>query len=687
MGYYPDANVADLDKLATMAKGPKTRLEPIWQLNLAYTQGHQWLYWNNGRLDKPRLENHRVMITDNRIIGIVRQELAKMTKQKPAWQVIPTTALDEDTQAARTGEKVLDFLWRHLLMRTKLTDALLWSRITGTGVWKVYWDSAKGEHVQILTDQEGQPVIHGETGGPMRPHEMHDEQGQLPAGISEKTLATGDVHVEVISPFELLPDPGAKVFEDCEWLIHETVKSSEYVQQHYGVALDPDTEVGPGPTESRMFPVLEGGTSSYRGVKLREYWCKPNSTHPEGRRAVWAKGKMLDEGSNPYVELPFVMFKGIPMPGRLWPSSIVEQLRGPQTGLNKILSQIVENAQRIGNPAILKSKQANVQYSGVPGEEILFDDTTQNAIPSYLIPPNMPQYVLQQVERYEASMQEISGQHEVSNAQVPAGVKAASAINLLQEADDTRLGPAIYDMEETLGRAGTMLLKLVAQYYTDERTILIAGEDHALDATIFRGAALRGNTHVEVQAGSAFPKSKAARQAAIQDMLSLYFQYQGQHEMNKRQLGKVLRDLEAGGLEKLFGDLSVDESQINRENQQLAQTEPLPINVFDNHEAHIEGHTEFQKGPTYPLLGPQVGELFEKHVAEHRAQHLKEMGPPQPPVTPSESLSYKDAPPSVRRQIEGQAGLKPATDESEKTVEHPNTPEPEGANSGSSPHR
>src|SRR4029077_3872525 len=107
-----------------------------------------------------------------------------------------------------------------------------------------------------------------------------------------------------------------------------------------------------------------------------------------------------------------------------------------------------ENAQRIGNPALLASRQANINYQGTPGERIDFDDTVPNAIPSYLQPPQMPAYVDKQQDRIEQSIQEISGQHEVSNAQVPAGVKAASAINLLLEQDDTRLGPAIYDMEE-----------------------------------------------------------------------------------------------------------------------------------------------------------------------------------------------------------------------------------------------
>jgi hypothetical protein len=70
---------------------------------------------------------------------------------------------------------------------------------------------------------------------------------------------------------------------------------------------------------------------------------------------------------------------------------------------------------------------------------------------------------------------------------------------------------------------------------------------------------------------AASDSAKAAKQAAIQDVLNLYFQYLGNQPMNKRMLGKVLEDLEAGALSKLFGDISTDESQINRENQQIVK--------------------------------------------------------------------------------------------------------------------
>ncbi len=226
----------------------------ICYLGQMFYLGDQWLFWNRGRLDRPRLDPWRVTLTDNRINGIVRTELAKMTKQKPSFQIIPTTGEDEDLQAALTGEKVLEFLWRHLYLRNKLTDALLWSRICSAGFWKITWDAAKGSKVQILADQEGKPVMHSETGAPVKPEQVQDEQGGLPEGFMPKTIATGDVHVETVSPFEMYPDPIAREMEDAEWCIQVAVKSTEYVKAHWGQDIIPDEDVGPGPAEARLFP-------------------------------------------------------------------------------------------------------------------------------------------------------------------------------------------------------------------------------------------------------------------------------------------------------------------------------------------------------------------------------------------------------------------------------------------------
>lgn len=653
-----DSAVKDLDDLYEKGKSARSRFEPTWYLNTAYFAGHQWLLWTRGRLYEPRLEPYRVTYTDNRIIGLVRTEVAKLTKQRPAFVVTPTTGDDEDIGSAELAERVLRHQWRALELERKQRSALTWARVCGAGFWKIYWDKNAGERVDILVGPDGEPLT-GQDGSVMRVSELPPQvlMAAQQAGAKPRSVHQGDVCIEVRSPFEIVIDPLAR--EDglttAEWIIEECVRSKDYVRDRYGVDLPADADAIAGVAESRFAPsidVIDPGASQYKGVKVRELWQRPNGKVPNGKRCVWAGGKLLYEDTNPYDSMPYVMFTGVPVPGRFWPTSVVEQLRPVQTELNKTRSQIRENAARIGNPALLKSRLANVKYNGVPGEVIEFDDTLPNSVPSYLQPPELPNYVVQEPEQIEQSLREISGQHEVSSAQVPTGVTAASAIQLLQEQDDTRLGPEIAEMEMAIAQAGTKVLDLIARFYDDQRTVQIAGEDGDWDIFDFKGSQLAGNTHVEVQAGSSLPQNKAAKQAAMQDVLNLFLQYGVQ--LDRRQLAKYLKDMRVGGFERLVEDFSNDESQINRENRQLAQGAQLPINEFDDDEAHVAGHTEFQKGSRYAQLGPQVGQVFEQHVAAHR-QRLAAAAQAQQEQSPeAQKLAAEQQKMQMQMQLEAQ---------------------------------
>lgn len=612
-----DSTVDDLDNLHRQARTARARLEPEWYLNLAFYMGEQWVAWDGRALYKPAMPKSRITVVDNRIQPCVRTEIARMTKNRPVFVVSPQSADAEDANASEMGEQVMRYLWKQLNMQEMMSKALHWSRICGAGFVKTFWDGSIGEKTEVMVGPDGN-VLQGADGKVMRP-------GMLPPlpGVVVKEISQGDVRVEVRSPFQMFLDPLADSFSEVEWAIEESIKSVAYVKRRYGVTLQADTAANPGLIEARMGSVFMPGTGGYKGIKVREYWSKQTPEHPNGRRAVWAQNKILLEDNNPFDAIPYIMISGIPIPGRLWPTSIAEQLRGPQTELNKVKSQIAENRNRVGNPTILASKQAIqdpdkfTQSMTQPGGVYFFDDAgSPNAKPDFLGAPPLPDYVIQSIATIEESIQEISGQHEVTSAQVPPGVTAASAINLLQEADDTRLGPAMTDYETQLGKLGQKLLQLVARYYTDARTLRISGDNGAWQIFDFRGSMLRDNTSVEVQAGSAFPQSKAAKQAAMQDLLTFFVQ--SGNPPQGRKLAQFLQDWEVGGADRLVADYSVDETQCNRENVLMGQGTPLPINDYDDDEAHIANHTDFQKRPHYAALPDQIKQILEQHVAQHR---------------------------------------------------------------------
>jgi hypothetical protein len=606
------------EELYRKAESHRQRYEPQWYLNLAYYQGNQWVGWDGNGIFQPVVPKNRLRLVDNRIQPIVRTEVAKMTKSRPSFVAAPRTADDSDARAAKLSEFGLEYQWSYQRLTPKQRQALLWSRITGAGFWKICWDRGKGDEFEVVLGVDGEPLL-DEYGAPVRRDSVEGE-------VEVKKLAVGDIHVELKTPFEIYVDPLATEdgLESARWVIEKAVRSPSYLKERYKVDIEPDADAPQGITESRT-----ASTGGREGVNVYEYWSRPSPEEPRGKHVVWVKGQTLLNEDNPYDDLPYVMFRGIPVPGRFWPDSVVSQLISPQTELNKIISSIAENAQRIGNPAILKSRQANVEWTGAIGEEILFDDTMPNSVPQFLQVPEIPGYVRERIDRIETSMREISGQHEVTHGQVPTGVTAASAINLLQEQDDTRLGPDITDMEHSITLAGRMILKLMARYYTDERTMRIAGEDGRWDIESFRGSQLDGYQDVDVQPGSSMPRSKAAKQAAMQELLQLVIQYG--MPLNQRDLRKFFKDYEVGGLERLFAGLGTEESYTQRENARFLAGEQVEISEWDNHEAHIEAHSELLKSPTLEraeATTPGVKDALLGHLDLHK-QALAP--PPMPP--------------------------------------------------------
>lgn len=623
------SSTKEYDDLFEKCKNVRQQFDRDWYLNLCYYAGDQWIMWNRGRIDRPRLERWRVKFVDNRILPVVTTRVAKKLKTRPAWVATPTSIDDDDLSAAELAEKVLVNDWNEFNLDYKHLMVELWTEICGAGFWKVFWDKTEGDSAEFLFGPNG-PITNN--GQPVKVEDarlngIYDAlASQFGEQLTTKTVGLGDIAVETISPFEIFPDPLATSLDDCEFIFEEKIRSIEYIKKVYGEEVKEDSAAPAGIAESRMGPSYTGTGGEYKGASVKEYFCRPNSKDPDGKWVVFTKDKILREGTikdSPYDEFPYVMFSAQIVPGRFWPTAITTQLRSPQTDLNKIGSLIRENAIRLGNPSIMTSRQANVAYSGVPGERIYYDDTVQNAAPSFLEPPNVPTYVREEIDRLQNSINEISGIHEVSNASVPAGITAASAINLLQEADDTRLAPEIQAMEKTLSLAGTKIVRLKAKYMSDERFIKIAGEDGAWDIQAYRREVLKKTPNIEVQAGSSMPRSKAAKQAAMTELLALAFQYGV--EIDQSSLRKFFRDYELGGLERLFEDIQPDEVQVVREHRTMYTNTAININDWDDDDYHINSHEDEMKTSRFARQDDRIKQLFMLHRQAHIERRLQKM--------------------------------------------------------------
>lgn len=624
----PDSTIAELEQMLTDSKSVRRRVEPQMMLNLAYHQGKQWMAYDGTSLYEPALEDWRATPVDNRIRATNRTEIARLTKTRPVWVGRPEDTTDDEIAAARLREQVFEHYWRELELTRKLRGALMWSRVCGAAFLKWHWDKSCGAQQNVLVGPD-KKVIRDENGAPLG-HEMYDTLAQhlgedATQRISKQRVGMGDVRAGMRSPFHIYPDDLATdegLEESAQWLIEESVHRPKDVAAMYGEEVQPDAAASFGAAESRMPGLgisMEEGRKT--GVKLREFWAIPCSAYPKGKWCVWAGEKLLQEAANPYPWLPYTMISGSPVPGRFWPDAPTTDLISPNTSLNKRKAQIEENAERIGNPPLMRSSaNEEVTWLGLPGEDLVFQDTgTPGSVPQFLQVPELPMYVREDVDRHVETIRELSGHYEISSGGVPAGVTAAAAINLLTEQNDQLLGPDAEDMESALTGGGRRILWMLWKFASNERLVQIAGEDEAWNVVAFKGSDLRDGGRDGIAVGSAIPQSKAAKQAALQEVLNMFAQ--AGVPMNERDLRRVMQQYEVGGLENFFASIGKDERQVNRENQRLANGEELPINSYDDDEFHIAAHQDFQKSSQFDRLDPPVKQLFEAHVGEHLTRY------------------------------------------------------------------
>jgi hypothetical protein len=276
----------------------------------------------------------------------------------------------------------------------------------------------------------------------------------------------------------------------------------------------------------------------------------------------------------------------------------------------------------MGNPALLVPNDlSNFQWHGAPGEQVPIDPYAPNQ-PSFLVPPGIPKSVTDEVGMIENAIDRGSMQGEVSRGQVPAGVTAASAIQLLQEADQTRIGMDAQDFEDSISRVGRLVLDYACQFYKDERLIRIGGDDEDWEISSFRKDQLKLDVPtVQVKPGSMIPQSVAARQALMEHVLTLFLQNGVQ--MDPGALGSFLRQFEVGGLENLIGGFSDDARKIASENRQLSRpgTHPEdmpPVMDWDNHAAHLRGHEKWMKSKQFQLASDEIQQRFRVHWEAHK---------------------------------------------------------------------
>lgn len=563
------------------ARQGRLPFERQWYVNMAFYFGKQYVQWQPSglgaltRLWEPPVPSWRVRLVCNKIKPIVRTELAKITKERPTAFVMPATGDDDDLVAAQAAEQIYEHVSRDLGYHKIVRRAAFWTLICGSGFIKDWFDPK-------ATDSSG---------------------------------VKGAIMAEPVSPFHFFPgDYVEETMNGQPHVFHVVSKSPDWVQTTFKKRVLPDAGASNGMLESKFLTALGVNTSTHPSmVAVKEMWVRPGaySRYPNGAVIMWANDTLLNITEKwPYEhqEYPFSKIDHVPT-GRFYGDSTIVDLIPLQKEYNRTRSQIVEAKNRMSKPQ-LTAARGSVDASKVtsePGLIIFYTPGFQPPTPIPLV--DIPSYVIQELDRIQRDMDDISSQHEVTKGSTPPGVEAATAIAYLQEEDDSKLAYTVASLEEAVERLGKHTLSHVKQFWTAQRTIRVTGDSGAFESFVFSGSNVRGNTDLRIEAGSATPRSKAAKQAFITELGKLGWITPD----------RALRYLDMAETGRLYEETQVDARQAQRENLRLAAgDDTVRVNEWDEHMVHAAEHNLFRKKQAFEKLPDEIKQMFNAHVTMHQ---------------------------------------------------------------------
>jgi len=215
----------------------------------------------------------------------------------------------------------------------------------------------------------------------------------------------------------------------------------------------------------------------------------------------------------------------------------------------------------------------------------------------------LPSYVLQEIDRLVQDMDDVSGQHEISRGQNPSQVTAASALTYLQEQDESKLASSVASVEEFIEKIARLYLKYVVYYWDLPRTVRVVGRDKIVDAAIWKGSDIQGNTDLRVEAGSAIPQGKMQKQAFLLDL----------YKLGALDPSMLFELLEMNDLNDANQEFLVDKQQAMRENMLMMEQGPqLPPETM---QPSIDPATGMEIGPQIPqMFLPNSWDNHEAHI-------------------------------------------------------------------------
>lgn len=652
----PKSEAEILAALDSDIKSGEWILAPLhrqWYESIFWFAGEQYLEYSprTRRFQVRPAKQHMPRSVTNYILPHVETGVAMLSEALPAPKVVSETKNDADRTAADVAQGIIRYKDEAIGFEQKKHDSCVWTVVTGQVYLQAIMDVANKEKIRIpLMKAVQEPVIDETTGQPLR---GPGGEVMLVQKETQATDATGepafdeiimaDEGVEVLSPFEIIPDWTARYPWEMRRYTHFRARSREWIGRVYGSAAKKKVkpEQGLGLLSYYQLKVLDiltrststgrlglptasgGSVSDWRfmedAVIVKSRYMLPTDDYQEGRLMTVASGEILDDSDYPYGDrLNLFTLRWTVIPGSTFGMGMVRNLIMPQKRLNGIDTQIDLIRKTMGNPQWLVPKGSQFTpdlATSEPGHKHVYSHKGGKPAPIRLEAMNAPADAHHQRDAIIQDFDNISGMMNVLRGDKPPGIEAGIALEALSEQAGKRFNPTLADNRAELKRLYLMRLQIAQQSnaWAAPRAIPMVGEDGSRDMKEFQATDFKGNITITIDAVPMVALSQAIKLQKFTQGVELGLVDLVNSPVNREKARSLLN------LSEFEEEFSLDYKRAQMENEKLRAGEQVARQMYDDDMVHFMVVMQLVKSRDFDTLPEDVRQNAMAHAAVHGA--------------------------------------------------------------------
>lgn len=437
--------------------------------------------------------------TVNHLFEMTERLVSKMTRIKPAVEVLPANDEFEDQNSAKAVKLLIKHLWYVNDVDFLLQKVHRHKYIFGETFLNVEWDKDKGDlHPDYITVRNAAQAKNREIDKKV---------------LKELKIRVGDVCYKQILPWNVLME----MCDDYDKVENVIVK-----------------EVMPVAKVQAMFPEMAKQIAFKQGVKefnlksmkkealqseiiLYTLYQKDTRQVLGGRKICFIHDLILMDEELPFSHgnLPMLRLTDLDIPGQLHGMSRYVQALPIQNANNNINQNTMKNEFLMSAPKWVMPRGAcKVEQLGNGRTVIQY----QGPIAPQLVQSNPTnQTTLLLTDRTREELGTIMSAHPVSSGQPPQGIESGVALQFLNEQETVRSASDIAKHNNFVKDVAIRTISVAGDNYQmdDGRMLRILGKENKHLLKFFDAANLHKDYDVRIQNSSALPESKAARMERI----------------------------------------------------------------------------------------------------------------------------------------------------------------------------